>query len=479
MRKAGVLLSITSLPSKYGIGCFSKEAYKFVDFLKNSGQKLWQILPMGPTGYGDSPYQSFSAFAGNPYFIDLQKLAEEGVLTNEECEAVDFGDDIRYVDYGKIYKNRFLLLRKAYKNTNLKNNGKFEDFKKENAFWLEGYAVFMAKKCMNKSAAWNEWRDLSEPSKEEIEFWEYIQFKFFESWFALKNYANCNGIEIIGDMPIYCAYDSSDVWQFPNLFELCENGLPKEVSGCPPDSFSKDGQLWGNPVYKWSEHKAENYFWWRSRIKHSLEMYDILRIDHFRGFDEYYSIPCPNPNAKNGVWKKAYGRELFENVDCTKVIAEDLGFINDSVRKLLEDTGFAGTKVFEFAFDERDDNGSGIYLPHNYPRNSAAYTSTHDNEPVTEWFGKISTKERSMVRNYLCDYKTDDCDISIPFISRIMQSDAKYCIIPMQDYMKTGENSRMNVPSSAEGNWKWRITNEDLSDELAERIHRMTKTYGR
>lgn len=479
MRKAGILLSITSLPSKYGIGCFSKEAYEFVDFLELAGQKLWQILPLGPTGFGDSPYQSFSTFAGNPYFIDLELLVNEGVLSRDECDTADFGDDDRFIDYGKVYQNRFTLLKKAYHNTNLKQDNKFAEFKRENAYWLNGYSVFMAQKEKNGFASWNEWSDLSTPSEEQIEFWEYLQYKFFENWFALKRYANKKGIEIIGDMPIYCAYDSADVRSFPNLFELDADGGMKAVSGCPPDGFSENGQLWGNPVYRWDEHKEEGYCWWRQRFDHCFKMYDILRIDHFRGFDEFYSIPCPDPDAKNGEWKKAYGRELFRIVKCKNVIAEDLGFITESVKELLEETGFAGTKVFEFGFDERDNNGLGIYLPHNYSENTAAYTATHDNEPVTSWFSSISNSERDMVRNYLWDFKTDDKDIAFPIISRIMQSKSRYCIVPIQDYLKFGTDSRMNVPSKSDGNWRWRIKKEDLTEEMAAVILRMTRTYGR
>lgn len=483
MREAGILLSVTSLPSKYGIGSFSKEAYEFIDFLKRSGQSVWQVLPLGPTGYGDSPYQSFSAFAGNPYFIDIDELIDDGLLDREKCDTVDFGTDERYVDYGKIYKERFCLLKEAYNNSLSKEDVEFEKFRSKNSYWLCGYAKFMALKEENDGILWNKWDKNKMPDEKSVRFWEYLQYRFFKSWDELKAYANKQGIKIIGDMPIYCAYDSADVWENPHLFELNKDGSLKAVAGCPPDGFSQSGQLWGNPLYDWNEHKKENYNWWIERIKHAFKMYDILRIDHFRGFDEYYSVKYPASDAREGEWRKANGKELFKVLEKTigkrDIIAEDLGFITDSVRELLKECGFSGMKIFEFAFDERDENGSDVYLPHNYHENSVAYTATHDNEPVTSWFSSISNKEQYMVRNYLCDYKTDDKDISIPFISRIMQSSSRLCIVPIQDYLKSGSESRMNTPSTASGNWRWRILKEELSDDIASRIKLLTKTYGR
>ncbi len=482
MRKAGILMSVSSLPSDYGIGCFSKEAYEFVDFLAESNQSYWQILPLSHTGFGDSPYQSFSSFAGNPYFIGLDALISEGVLSEELCSITDFGIDNRRVDYGKLYQARYALLHNAFKNSDVVNDGEYRSFTDKNSFWLNDYAEFMALKDANEGRQWNEW-EIHTVADEEKQFWKYVQFKFFTQWHKLKSYANSKGIKIIGDIPIYVSYDSADVWKNPHLFQLDANGLPTRVAGCPPDGFSATGQLWGNPLYNWEEHTKDGYSWWIKRIEYSLEMYDILRIDHFRGFSEYYSIPYGAKTAEAGEWVSAPGEDLF---GCVRnalgkrdIIAEDLGFITDSVRQLLKNSGFSGMKVFEFAFDSRDENGASIYLPHNYPENSVAYTATHDNEPVTSWFSRIQERERKMVRDYLCDYYTPDTEIAFPFISRIMQSNARLCIVPMQDYMMLGSESRMNTPQTVGGNWQWRICKGELTTELAKRISVMTDCYGR
>ena len=482
MRKAGILMGIPSLPSDYGIGCFSKEAYEFVDFLKKSNQKYWQILPIGPTSFGDSPYQSFSSFAGNPYFIDLNTLIDEGVLSEEDCKSADFGTDKTQIDYGKLYNERYKLLHKAYLNTDL-DTAKYRNFIKKNGFWLDDYAEFMALKDKNGGKAWNEWEIKTVNNEKEIEFWKYIQYKFFEQWYRLKNYANENGIEIIGDIPIYVSYDSVEVWKHPELFQLDRDGKPINVAGCPPDGFSATGQLWGNPLYRWETHQKDGFSWWISRISYALSLYDVLRIDHFRGFCEYYSIPYGEDTARNGKWEEAPGRELFRTIEKKlgkqKIIAEDLGFITNSVRQLLSECGFMGMKVFEFAFDSRDDNGTSVYMPHNYPQKCVAYTATHDNEPVSSWFMQIQDAERKQVRDYLCDYNTPDRDIAIPFISRIMQSSAEICIIPIQDYMKKGSESRINTPETVGINWRWRVNKGELTDALSDLIASMTKRYGR
>lgn len=471
-------MSISSIPSKYGIGCFSKEAYEFVDFLRDSAQSYWQILPIGHTGFGDSPYQSFSSFAGNPYFISLEDIgADPDVLRN-----IDFGKDESRVDYGMQYRYRYKILRCAYESTKLDGNAEFEKFQEENSFWLDDYAMFTALKRVNGGRAWNEW-DTLYADEDELKFSKYIQFEFFGQWAKLKKYANDNGIKIIGDIPIYVAYDSADVWKNPNLFELDSAGKPRNVAGCPPDGFSENGQLWGNPVYRWEEHKKDGYRWWLKRFEKAFAVYDIVRLDHFRGFDEYYSVPYGSETAKFGKWKKAPGRELFSKVREKfrerAVIAEDLGFITESVKNLLEECGFMGMKVMEFAFDGRDNNGANLYLPHNYPNNCAAYSSTHDNEPVTSWFESISESERESVRRYLCDQYTPERDIAFPLISRIMQSDAGICIVPIQDYLKKGNGSRMNTPNTREGNWAWRIRKGELTDELKKTISDLCKTYGR
>lgn len=494
-RTAGILLPVTSLPSKYGIGCFSKSAYDFVDWLKAAGQAYWQILPLGPTSYGDSPYQSFSTFAGNPYFISLESLIEEGVLTEEECEEADFGSRANDIDYEKIYKNRYPLLRKAYERSKISENPDYLRFIRENNWWLSDYALFMAVKDRFEGVPWNQWAEdirlrwghaMDYYRKElyfEIEFQQYMQFKFYEQWNALKSYANEKGIRLIGDIPIYVAMDSADTWAHPELFQLDETHTPSAVAGCPPDGFSADGQLWGNPLYRWEYHRDTGYEWWISRLSYCFRLYDVVRIDHFRGFDEYYSIPYGAESAKEGHWEKGPGIDLFRHVEQRlgwhEVIAEDLGYVTDSVRQLVSESGFPGMKVLEFAFDSRDTGSANDYLPHNYTENCVAYTGTHDNETITGWFQSITKKERQMARDYLCDQATPEKLLHLSFISLIMRSNAKACIIPIQDYMGYGNKSRINKPSTVGTNWRWRLKEEELSDELKETIYAMTMRYGR
>ena len=495
MRKAGVLLPITSLPSRYGIGGFSKEAYEFVDFLEKAGQSYWQILPMGPTGFGDSPYQSFSSFAGNPYFISLDDLIEEGLLTQEECEGCEYGKDARLVDYSKIYKTRLKLLEKAYKREALKNNQDYLDFVGENVKWLEDYALFMALKGYFGGKAWYEWDfeiKVGNPgAKEEyafrllseVGFWKYVQYKFFTQWKRLKEYANQRGIEIIGDIPIYVAYDSADVWANSALFQLDKEKTPIAVAGCPPDGFSKKGQLWGNPLYKWEIHKESGYKWWIYRIEHCFKLYDALRIDHFRGFDEYYSIDFDSSDATRGEWKSGPKMSLFdavrEKIGEKQIIAEDLGFITNGVREMLAECGFPGMRVFQFGFDKRDTGAKNEYLPHNYIKNCVAYTGTHDNPTIVSWFFEITDEEREDVRNYLCDKYTPDSEMHLPIIGAVMRSQAKLVIIPIQDYLGYDSRSRINKPSTTGTNWLWRLSKGDLTEELAKQIYEITRLNGR
>ncbi len=494
-RAAGILLPITSLPSKYGIGCFSKSAYDFTDWLKEAGQTYWQILPLGPTSYGDSPYQSFSTFAGNPYFISLEALIEEGVLTKKECDKADFGKLADDINYEKMYQSRYPLLHMAYERSKISENPDYQQFIAENNWWLSDYALFMALKDRFEGVPWNEWPEdirlrygysMDYYRKElyfEIEFQQYMQFKFFEQWNALKAYANESGIRIIGDIPIYVAMDSADAWAHPELFQLDENNVPVAVAGCPPDGFSADGQLWGNPLYRWDYHRSTDYAWWMSRLYFCFRMYDVLRIDHFRGFDEYYSIPYGEKSAVNGHWEKGPGIELFQRMEHHlgkhDVIAEDLGYVTDSVRKLVHDSGFPGMKVLEFAFDSRDSGSANDYLPHNYMENCVAYTGTHDNETIAGWFTSIKKEERQIARDYLCDQHTPQKLLYRSFISLVMRSSAKTCIIPMQDYMGLDNDCRTNKPSTVGTNWRWRLTPKDLSDELQEEILAYTKRYGR
>ena len=494
-RTAGILLPVTSLPSKYGIGCFSKSAYDFVDWLKAAGQSYWQILPLGPTSYGDSPYQSFSTFAGNPYFISLEALIEEGVLTEKECDGADFGSRPNDIHYEKLYKNRYPLLRKAYERSKISENPDYLRFIEENNWWLSDYALFMAVKDRFEGVPWNQWAEdirlrwgnamdyYREELYFEIEFQQYMQFKFYEQWNALKAYANENGIRLIGDIPIYVAMDSADTWAHPELFQLDETLTPSAVAGCPPDGFSADGQLWGNPLYRWDYHRNTGYEWWISRLSYCFRLYDVVRIDHFRGFDEYYSIPYGAESAKEGHWEKGPGIDLFRHVEQSlgwhEVIAEDLGYVTDSVRQLVFESGFPGMKVLEFAFDSRDTGSANDYLPHNYIENCVAYTGTHDNETITGWFQSITKKERQMARDYLCDQTTPDRLLHQSFISLIMRSSAKSCIIPIQDYMGYDNTCRINKPSTVGINWRWRLTEDELSEELKEKIQAMDMRYGR
>lgn len=492
-RSAGILLSISSLPSKYGIGCFSEEAYRFVDLLKASGQTYWQILPLGPTGYGDSPYQSFSAFAGNPYYIDLDELVKTGLLTEKECAASGTAE-VEDVCYSDIFEKRYPLLRKAYRNSSIRSDKAFADFCSSTP-WLSDYALFMALKNHFDGAAWTEWdADIrlrspeaiaayEEKLHDEIGFYEFIQYHFFRQWNALKEYANENGIQIIGDIPIYAAFDSADVWASPELFQLDKDNLPLAVAGCPPDGFAADGQLWGNPLYDWEYHKKTGYDWWIKRLEHCFKLYDVVRIDHFRGFDEYYSIPYGDETAAGGHWEKGPGIELFNAVEKAlgrkDVIAEDLGFMTDTVRELVKESGFPNMKVLEFAFDSRDTGCRNDYLPHNYTENCVAYTGTHDNQTIASWFETISDEEREAAREYLCDRYTPDNELYRVFISLIMRSRADVCIIPMQDWLGLDDDSRMNEPSTVGENWKWRVKPEQLSDALSKEIYNMTSVYGR
>lgn len=484
-------MPISSLPSEYGIGCFDERAYEFIDLLRAAGQTYWQILPLGPTGYGDSPYQSFSTFAGNPYFIDLHELIENGLLTADECKAVGFSDD-GYIDYRQQYEKRFALLKKAFLRIG-DISSQLDAFSSKNQ-WLDEYALFMAVKDHFGGSPWERWdenirnRDTGtleryrEQLSEVIGFYKYLQYLFYEQWGRLRKYANENGVRIIGDIPIYVAYDSSDVWSGRKLFRLERNGLPTAVAGCPPDGFSAEGQLWGNPLYDWEYHRLTGYSWWISRLRHCFDMYDVVRIDHFRGFDEYYAIPFGDKDARNGKWEKGPGIDMFRAVECSlgrrDIVAEDLGFMTDSVKQLVKECGFPNMKVLQFAFDSRDDSGSD-HLPHNYHENCVAYTGTHDNQTIRSWFSTISDEERSAARAYLCDRYTPEKELYRSFIGLIMRSRADLCIIPMQDWLGLDDSSRINTPSTVGNNWRWRAKHKELSNDLAADIRRMTELYGR
>ena len=492
MRASGILMPVFSLPSRYGIGSFSKSAYQFVDMLKKAGQKYWQILPLCPTSYGDSPYQSFSTYAGNPYFIDLDQLIEEKLLTRKECQACDFGDDPQDIDYGKLYESRFKLLRKAYERANVGEDQEFEAYRRENAWWLDDYALFMAVKDRFDGVAWNEWAEdirlrwsnaMDYYRRElyyEIEFYSYLQFVFMKQWKKLKNYANINGIEIIGDIPIYVAFDSADAWANPELFQFDAENLPTAVAGCPPDGFSADGQLWGNPLYRWDYHRETGFDWWIRRIAYCSELYDVVRIDHFRGFDEYYSIPYGDTTARNGHWEKGPGIALFEaaknRLGELNIIAEDLGYITDSVKKLVADSGFPGMKVLEFAFDSREKSD---YLPYTYEKNSVVYTGTHDNETIAGWYAGLDKSDLKMCTDYMNIDRIPGKEYHWDFIRLAMLSVSDLCVIPIQDYLGLDNRARINHPSTLGTNWRWRLAKGQLSASLLKEIREMTRISGR
>lgn len=496
-RYSGVLLSVSSLPSRYGIGCFSKSAYDFVDFLARSGQKYWQILPLGATshtGAADSPYQAYSAFAGNPYFISLEALIEEGLLTADECDSADFGSDCGRVDYEKLHVHRLPLLRRAYARADVSNDGEYCRFTEENGWWLEDYALFMATKDFFKGQSWTQWPEdirmhwgfaldyYREKLADDIGFYKFLQYKFCQQWFALKAYANARHIDIVGDIPIYVSPDSADVWAHSDLFQLDDHNMPTRVAGCPPDSFSADGQLWGNPLYNWGRHYDTGFDWWCSRMWYSFRLYDVVRIDHFRGFDEYYSIPV-GASAKEGRWEKGPGMDLFHTIryrqgDC-RIIAEDLGYMTDTVRALVRDSGFPNMKVLQFAFDVNDEGGANDHLPHNYGTNCVVYTGTHDNETLAGWFAGLSAGEKACVRTYLGRDDLPERVMCRELIRVALMSGAETCIIPIQDWLGLDNAHRMNQPGTVGANWAWRLSPGLTGRALEGEMCTLTKRYGR
>ena len=495
-RSAGVIMHIASLPGKFGIGTFGKEAYEYVEFLYKSGMRYWQILPLGQTGYGDSPYQSFSAFAGNPYFIDFDILKDEGILSKAEYINENYGDNEEYIDYGLLFNIKYIVLRRAYENFKKSHNfllkEYFESFKEENNWWLDNYSLYMAVKGKFNLASWQEWDDDIKKRRpeaielyrnelsDEIEFWSFIQFLFFKQWNELKSYANEKGIKIIGDMPIYVAEDSADVWSNPEAYLIYEETLkPISIAGCPPDAFSETGQLWGNPLYDWNYMEKTGYKWWIKRVEESLKIYDVVRIDHFRGFESYWEIPYGDTTAINGEWVKGPGIKLFnaikESLGEINVIAEDLGFLTNEVKEFLEETGFPGMKVLQFAFDEREESN---YLPHTYTNNCIAYTGTHDNDTFRGWFELTGNKsDVKYCKEYLA--LTEEEGYNWGFIRGAWASVADVSISLMQDFLNLGNETRVNFPSTLGGNWKWRIKEGSYNTELADKIYKYTKMYGR
>ena len=490
MRSSGILLPITALSSKYGIGCFSKEAFTFVDMLKKARQKYWQILPLGPVGKGNSPYQSFSTYAGNPYLIDLEALITEGLLTYAECDKFIYSEDHSKVDYPLVYEARKILFRKAYERFIPTDD--FTIFTHENDYWLEDYALYMALKEANDGKGWTMWEEgirtrrqgalqsAREELAEELQYYRFQQYKFYQQWNRLKAYANKAGIEIIGDVPIYVAFDSADTWANPLLFQFNENNEPLAIAGCPPDGFSATGQLWENPLYSWEYHRETGFKWWISRMKHTFKLYDVVRIDHFRGFESYYSIPYGDKTAEFGHWEIGPGIELFntleEQLGKMKVIAEDLGLLTAAVRQLVADTGYPNMKVIEFAFDA---DSECEYLPHNYHSNCFVYTGTHDNDTLVGWIKTMNKQTREFSDEYLhlADMRVEDK--AWAFIRAVLSSVADGAVIPMQDYLGLDSNARMNKPSTVGNNWEWRLQSGQIKSDLLNKIKNMTVLYGR
>lgn len=491
MRAAGILMPIFSLPGNFGIGTFGKEAYNFIDFLRKAGQSYWQILPLSPTSYGDSPYQSFSAYAGNPYFIDFDLLLDDGLLEKKDYADINWGETDT-IDYSLLYRKRFAVLKKAYYKFIDNPPTNYKKFLKENCDWLDDYALFMALKNANDGSSWDKWNNdlrirdkktIAEAKKlyaEDIEFYKVLQFLFEKQWFELKKYANKNGVKIIGDIPIYVAYDSADVWCEPEQFELDKNLVPVSVAGCPPDDFSETGQLWGNPLYNWKYMKNDTvpYEWWCRRIKYTLKLYDIIRIDHFRGFESYYTIPFGDKDATGGKWKKGPGIDFFnylkEKLGEIPIIAEDLGFMTQEVKNMLKLSGFPGMKVLEFGFDSNSDSD---YLPHNCDKNSIVYTGTHDNDTVNGWADSLSEADLKFAKEYLRNHGDEGLNWSMIKTAYSTASDT--VIIPLQDFIGLGSSGRINTPSTLGGNWVWRVDGTCINDWLADIINELTVLYRR
>ena len=488
MRSAGILMPVFSLDSPFGIGTFSKEAYKFVDFLKEAGQSYWQILPIGPTGFGDSPYQSASTFAGNPYFIDPVTLKENGLLSEEELWSYDFGSNPESADYGRLYQYRYLLLKHAFDR--FSEQGGLSDkaycaFKKEEAGWLEDYALFMALKRREEGKSWLDWpaelrtrdrRALDEARSELaelIEFYCFLQYEFFRQWNALHEYAGKKGIDIIGDVPFFVSLDSCDVWSHPEAFEMNKNHMPRAVAG------TADGQIWGNPVYDWKAMKKDGYSWWIRRIRHALRFYDVLRIDHFHGFLSCFAIPYGDKDASKGKLEAGPGMDFFAEVHKQlgeiRMIAEDLGEVTEANKQFLKDTGIPGMNILQFAFTSWD----SIYMPHKIQKRSVVYTGNHDNPTIVSWAMGLNEGQMKFTRAYIRSWNTDYNGFAWDMIREAYHSPADLCIIPIGDYLCLKEEGRINTPGTAQGNWKWRLRPNYLSSDLARDIRSLAEVYSR
>ena len=491
-RSSGILMPISSLPSPHGIGTMGKAAYDFADFLAAAGQKYWQLLPLGPTSYGDSPYQSFSSFAGNPYFIDLDLLVKDKLLTRVEVNACDWGDDPRYVDYGKIYASRFTLLEKAKMRGFTRDREAVTAFERENERWLPNYALFMALKRHFGMKSWTEWDDedircrtsgevierYRAELREDVELFTYIQFLFFRQWEALKAYIHSLGIRIIGDLPIYVSRDSVEMWATPELFKIDAAGNPVSVAGTPPDQFSATGQYWGNPIYDWDAMEADGFSWWEGRIRAALDMYDVIRLDHFRGFEAYWEVPFSSPDSSYGSWTQGPGLKFFktleEKLGTLPIIAEDLGFLTPGVIDMRDNSGFPGMSILQFGFNP---DANSDYLPHRVAENRVYYTGTHDNAPIMQWFAEASESERRFAEQYLALNAAEG--INWGMIRGGMCSPAGIFIAQMQDVLGLSAEGRVNTPGVASGNWQWRMLPHECSAALAEKLREYTRMYGR
>ncbi len=486
-RGSGILLAISSLPGRFGIGTLGEGARKFVDWLEQSGQGYWQILPISPTGFGDSPYQAFSAFAGNPYFIDLDDLHREGLLPTEALELCEnlFAGDSSWVDYYTQYSGRPQVLSLAFRHGAGRLAAGLEAFRKRHQSWLRDYALYMALKGEYEMKPFDQWpealslrdpaalKDAAARLKEQIDYHIFVQYIFYRQWDALRKYAGNKGIRIIGDMPIYMAPDSADAWVGRDILDR-----EGRVAGCPPDYFSATGQLWGNPLYDWEKLKETGYEWWMRRITHQLSLYDDLRIDHFRGFEAYWAIPAGAKTAESGQWLPGPGIDFFRRlkkvIGNPPLIAEDLGYLTPEVFELLHATGFPGLKVLHFAFTP---DGESIYLPHRYEKNCVVYTGTHDNDTTLGWYQSLGEDERNFLDAYLDGVNEER--IHWKLIRLAMGSVADVCIFPMQDVLGLPSSARMNRPQTSQGNWRWRVTEDSLDGELAQKLAGLTKLFGR
>ncbi|MDC4232713.1 4-alpha-glucanotransferase [Actinomyces sp. B33] len=492
-RRSGILMPISSLPGPWGIGCLSAHARDFVDSLARAGQSIWQILPLGPTGYADSPYSSFSTHAGNHYFIDLDRLVADGLLDEDELRGLDWGDDPARVDYGALYASRNRALRTAFASAPSPDaDPAFGEFCARCSPWLDDFALFMTIKGLQGQAPWQSWpedlrhrrpdaiAEIRDSHGHEITYWKWLQWVFDAQWSDLHSYARSRGISILGDLPIYVAADSADAWSHPELFDLDEHLSPRRVAGVPPDGFSATGQVWGNPLYDWDRHRDDGYAWWVQRMRRQLELVDLVRLDHFRGLESYFAIPAGHATAADGQWCPGPGMDLFdalrEALGPLPLIVEDLGYLTDGVIDLRARSGFPGMQILQFAFDSREPSD---YRPHRFPRDCVVYTGTHDNDTLRSWYGALAADDRAASVAYLNNARTPDEEIPWDFITRAMTSVANTCIVPMGDYLCLDGTARINTPAVPEGNWQWRMLDGAFTDGLADRVSRLTRVSER